>query len=263
MKTTTELELVPHKSSLPDARREPTASDMLNAILTAIQSGDVTAEKVAAMDGAMKLCERMQDKEAERLFNQAFIRLQKIIPSVKADKVVEDSSGKKMYAYCTFKEIYAQVGNALLDNGFCVSFSQTLNEGGTLTESCTLMHEGGFSRTNYFTVRAGAGTRAMSSTQIDEAASTAAQREAFCDALNIIRVERDDPRQEGSPITLAQAEELHRRVSETESDEFAFLKVAGITGISGKPTLEHYKGIMSNKYAMLDSLLAKKEARGR
>lgn len=156
-----------------------------------------------------------------------------------------------------------QVGPLLQKHGFTISFSNDFKEG-RLIETCTLTHKGGAKRSNQFAVRIGKGPPASTETQADGAAATYAKRFALCDALNIV-VERmdDDARSEGHQITSQQAEELQRRVMDTESNELAFLKLAGVTAISGKPTLEHYKAIMSDKYSILDEMLQRKERKGR
>jgi len=91
-------------------------------------------------------------------------------------------------------------------------------------------------------------------TQADGAASTYAKRFALCDALNILIEKDSDARVEGGSVTPEQADELARRVNETESNREAFLKFAGAKSFAEIP---------SAKYAQLDEFLARKEKRGK
>lgn len=222
----------------------------------------VTQENVGAFRELVLLSEHMEDRNSERAFATAFVALQSDLKAVKATRPVPNNDGTTRYMFAPYEELMRQVGPILQQHGFTVSFSNDFKEG-RLIEICTLQHTGGAKRVNSFAVRIGSGPPKATETQADGAAATYAKRFALCDALNIV-VERldDDARAEGSPITEAQAEELQRRVAETNSNELAFLKLAGVTGIAGKPTMDHYRAIMSTKYAMLDGMLAKKERQG-
>lgn len=227
-------------------RPQPTVADMLQAI---VERG-VSAENVAAVEHLVTLYERMQDREAERAFNKAFVSLQAEIPPITAKSVIPNR-GK----YEKFEDVMAVVGPLLVKHGFTVSFTNDFKDN-RIIETCKLAHCGGYSQTNSFAVRVG---RADTETQADCKAATTAKRNALLNALNIVirqdcLTEESDPRMEGSTITAEQADELERRVAETNSDAKAFLKLAGATT---------YREIMSGKYAMLDGLLAKKERAGR
>lgn len=230
--------------------------DMLKAV---IDKG-VTQDNVAALEKIVGLYERMEEKNAEKQFAASFVALQQDLPVIVAQTVIVNR-GK----YERFEDVMHVVQPLLTKHGFSISFSNE-NVDGRVTETCHLTHVGGHKRVNSFTVRVSG--KADSETQADCKAGTTAKRNALLNALNIVirqdcLQDEDDPRNEGEFITPEQAEELQRRVRETESNEIAFLKLAGVGAVVGTPNLGHYKTIMSGKYAMLDEQLSRKESRGR
>jgi hypothetical protein len=246
------------ETSVP-MQRSGSVAGMLQAV---IDKG-VTAENVAAVEQIEKLYEHMQAKDAERDFAVAFNAMQSEIKGVKATKPVPNRDGTVRYRFAPYEEIMEQVRPMLEKHGFSVAFSTDYAEG-RLVKSCTLRHVNGHSQTNKFAVRIGSGPPNASESQADGAASTYAKRFALCDALNII-IETDtdaDPRSLGAAITTEQAEELQRRVIESESNEPAFLKFCGVAP-SNPPTLADYQKITANRYDAADEMLRRKEARGR
>jgi len=247
----TELELSPRpEAALAKSQPQPTVADILQGIV----HGGVTAENVAAVEKIVALYERMQEKDAEKAFAQAFVGLQAEMPKVQATKAVPNNDGSVRYRFAPFEDLMAQVGPMLQKHGFTVSFSSRFQEGRFIS-ICTLQHVGGHKRSNEFAVRVGSGPPKATESQADGAAATYAKRFALTEALNIVVAHMDnDARAEGGMVTPEQAEELARRVAETNSSKEAFLKFAGAAD---------FKSISAVKYDMLDQFLAKKEARGK
>lgn len=220
----------------------PSAELNLQSIADRILSGDLTSEKLTMIKDLVAM-------DAERKFAASFSMLQSELPTIVASSVIPNR-GK----YEKFEDIMRQIQPVLNKHGFSVSFSQEVGEN-RITELCHLSHIGGHSRTSKFTCRV---ARADSETQSDVKAATTAKRKALQDALNIVirqdcLNDEDDPRNEGGGnVTRDKAEELERRVAETNSDKVAFLKLAGA---------DSYATILASKYDMLDSMLRKKEQR--
>lgn len=231
------------------ARREPVVADMLQAV---IEKG-VTAENVNAVKEIVMLYERMEDRKSARSASQALREMQAEAKQIVAMQAVPGRNGEVRYKYAKYEQIMAQAQPLLTKYGFSVRFSQRL-EADRETVSCVLTHDDGHAFTNEFTVRIGSGPPGATTTQADSSAGTVAQREAFCDALNIVRRQEDDAGMMGGKITPEQADELERRVSETNSDRAAFLKLA---------SSETFADIAATKYEILDSLLSRKERAGR
>jgi hypothetical protein len=217
----------------------------IQSIADRILSGDLTNEK-------LDMIERLVKMDAERKFAAAFVALQADMPKVKATQAIPNNDGSVRSRFAPYEEIMEQVAPYLKKHGFTVSYSTDYKEG-RLIKTITLTHVGGHSRSNQFAVRIGSGPPKASEAQADGAASTYCKRFALCDALNIVIDVDTDARIEGGTITPQQADELERRVAETNSNKAAFLKLAGAAT---------YAEIPAAKYDLLDEMLAKKEARG-
>jgi len=202
---------------------------------------------------SLQVMKELLAMDSARQFNTAFVALQGDMPVIVA-KTTIPNRGK----YEKFEDLMTVVGPLLTKHGFTVSFSQDFKDNRIL-EICTLSHCGGHSRANSFAVRAG---RADTDTQADCKAATTAKRNALCNALNIVirqdcLNEENDAGIEGDPnafITPAQAEELERRVKETNSNVEAFLKVGRARSFAEIP---------ASRYEDLDLGLRRKERMGR
>ena len=194
--------------------------------------------------------------DAQRKFNEAFVRLQSQLPVIVASTAIP-----KRGKYERFEDIMDKdgVGKILADNGFTVSFDQDFKDN-RIIATCLLSHIGGHTRPNRYATRIGG--KADSDTQADSKASTTAKRNALIQALNLtIRQDclnsDEDAGLEGDPdefVTKDQAAELERRVAETNSDRAAFLKFANS---------DKFATIQANRYSDLDGLLVRKEKAGR
>lgn len=248
------------REALQKIESAPPSVPSVGAMLQAIIDKGVTGENVAAMKELVGLYERMEDRNAERAFAQAFTALQAELKAVQATRAVPNNDGTTRYKFAPFEEIMEQVRPSLEKHGFSVSFSTDYADN-RLVKSCTLQHVGGHSRTNKFAVRIGSGPPKASECQADGAASTYAKRFALCDSLNI-QIDHDvDAAAEGAYVTEDQAFELHRRVVETNSNMGAFLKFCGVE--SARPCLEDFVRIPANRYAAADEMLSRKERVGR
>lgn len=248
------------REALQKIESSPPAVPSVGAMLQAIIDKGVTGENVAAMKELVGLYERMEDRNAERAFAQAFTALQSEMKAVQATREVPNNDGTVRYKFAPFEQIMEQVRPHLEKHGFSVSFSTDYTEG-RLVKTCTLQHVGGHSKTNKFAVRIGSGPPKASECQADGAASTYAKRFALCDSLNI-QVEHDmDAQAEGAPVSHDQAIELFQRATDTESNLKAFLKFCGVE--SANPTFEDFKRIPAGRYDAASEMLSRKESKGR
>ena len=99
----------------------------------------------------MDLKLKLDDCEAERQFNTAFVALQGDLPVIVASTVIPNR-GK----YERFKDVMRQIAEPLKRHGFSVSFSMDVKENRVL-ETCHLRHIGGL-QANSFAVRTGKAT---------------------------------------------------------------------------------------------------------
>lgn len=244
MKTPAEqLALAPEQSSLVAA--PPSVADMIQSV---IKTG-ITADSVGVMERLVGLYERMETKNAEKVFNAAFVALQSDLPVIVATTIIPNR-GK----YERFEDVMRQIGPLLVKHGFTVSFSMESKDN-RIIETCTLKHTGGHSQSNSFTVRVGG--KADSETQADCKAATTAKRNALLNCLNIVIrqdafSEEEDMTQDGAPISWEQVAYLKEKVKEVGADEAAFLKFAGV---------HDYPEIGTARYDSLVAALAKKARR--
>ena len=230
---------------------QPTVADMLQAV---IERG-VTAENVAAVGELVKLFERMEDKKAERSFVEAFKSLQAELPKIETTKPVPNRDGSVRYTYAPLEDIMRQGKPIWEKHGFIVTFSEREAPAGKISEVCIVQHTSGHKTETPFTVRVGQGPPSATEPQSDGAAHSYARRGALCNALGIVVEHQDnDARAEGGAVTAEQAEELARRVAETNSNREAFLKYAGAAT---------FAEISAVKYDILDGFLKKRETKGR
>jgi hypothetical protein len=229
-------------------KQEPSVALMLQAV---IDKG-VTSDNVVALEKLCELYERMQARDAERQFNEAFVELMKEIPKIRATKAVPNNDGTARYYFAPLEEIDAQLRPMALKHGFTYSFSEGQSQPNEVTKVCTVCHSAGHKRSNGFSVTKSAPPKATA-TQADGSTHSYAKRGALCDAFGIIvHGMDDDARLKGRLITAEQAEELKARVRACGANEVAFLKYAGATD---------YDGIPESRYEALDAMLRRKESR--
>lgn len=227
---------------------EPSVGQMLQTFLANPES----AKNVEVAERMFALWERAEARNAERLFAEAFARVQAEMPRIEADTGVPDKYGAVKYRYARLDDIFALASPIIRKHGFTVTFSSDIKEDRVI-QTCTVQHIGGHKRANQYMARIGSGPIHASPAQADGAAATYAKRQAFCDAWMIV-VDHDtdgraDAKDEGAPISFEQAAYLKEQVKETGSNEAAFLSYAGATT---------YEEIGSNRYDSLVRELAKK-----
>ncbi len=223
------------------------------ALMQACIEKGINKENVEVFGKLLEYQERMEDRDAEKQFAAAFVALQAAMPKVQATRAVPNNDGTIRYHYAAFEDIMAQVGPFLKAHGFAVTFSMKPSEN-RIMSSCTLIHVGGHSKTNEFSVRAGKGPPGSSEAQGDGSASTYAKRFALGNALNIVTEGMDDDaRNEGGTITQDQAEDLKQRV---ESLKLAPAQVTSFIKWGGGTS---FYTIPEAKYQMLKDFLTKKE----
>lgn len=253
-----ELTVVPQAGAV--ATRQLTAIDLLQA---AIEKG-ITAENVAVVKEIKELVREEQAHAAKLAFGRAFFAMRKEMPVVYADREVKTDSGETAFSYCSPQEIKDMLEPLMQRHGFCTMTSQVMDGETKVTVTVTLMHEAGHSVEGTFTIRVGAENRLVKGPQVVAGATTAAERHCLIKLFGLrTRINPDaDARNEGEPITDAQADELWRRVTDTESNHKAFLKFCGVP-VGGEATIADYRRIMSSRYEAADAMLRKKEQKGR
>jgi hypothetical protein len=233
---------------LQDARREIVPSPL--GMMQAVIDKGVTPDNMVALEKLVDLYERMQDRDAEKAFNAAFVGLQQEMPTIVATTEIPNR-GK----YERFEDVMRVVGPLLAKHNFSVSFSMDVKEN-RVVETCHLRHAGGHSQSNSFAVRTG---KADSETQADCKAATTAKRNALLNCLNIVirqdvyQAEEGDASLEGSVLPFEKVQYLREQVAEVGFKEANFLALAGV---------DAYEKITSGKYSVLvNAIEMKRRAR--
>jgi hypothetical protein len=226
-------------------------------ILQAAIEGGVTAESVGVVERLAAMCREQRAEDARTAFNRAFFQLKREMPVLYADKQVRTKSGAVAFQYVSPEEIKNMLDPLMTKHGFCTMAGQVLANG-EATVTVTLIHESGHSESRSFTVRVSPGNQLMTPTQCDASASSSAERHCLMKIFGLrTRLnESDDPRNIGDMVTPEQADELERRVKETNSNVTAFLQFGGSK--TGK-----FSDIPANRYADCDAMLRRKEGGGR
>jgi hypothetical protein len=225
------------------ARRDAEVPSVTQMLQSAIDKG----ASPETLEKFVNLYERMEQRDAEKQFNAAFVQLQKELPVIVA-KTVIPQRGK----YERFEDVMQAIAEPLSRNGFTVSFSMDFREGRVI-ETCCLRHRGGYSQSNSFAVRTG---KADTDTQADCKAATTAKRNALLNCLNIV-IRQDallgedgDASLEGEFISSDKAKALRERVIAAGGNEAAFLATAGA---------KSYEEICNGSYGVLTRMLDAKE----
>lgn len=217
-------------------------------ILQEVVNRGITNDNIGTVEKMVALYERMQDRKSEEVFANAFSRLSKAIPAIKATKPVPGRDGTTRFKYEPLHKIEKKLRPLALKHGFTYTFSETPTENGRVTKVCTVQHVGGHKRSNTFTIRSSTPPHATES-QGSMADHTYAKRGALCDAFGIVVEHDDDAKMEGKPITADQAAEIRQMVRESKSDEAKFLKWCGA---------ERYEDILDSKLDFIYATLEKK-----
>jgi len=237
----------------PVTMKQPTSLDILDAAVR----GGVTSENVAVVREIIAMRREEVAAQNKTDFNRDFFALKMEISRMDfyADKVAKTDSGVVVYSYCSESEIAGKLEPVLFKHGFSMLFSQR-QEADKVIAVITLIHKGGHEFPGEYAVRSGGTNRMKDATAADTGATTSAWRHLMIKMFGLKSRIQDsnDPRNLGGKITPEQAEELERRVVESNSSKEAFLKLAGAPSFSE---------IHEMKYDLLDQFLRMKEKKGK
>lgn len=230
----------------------------LASILEGVVRGGVTPENVAAVKEIIALQKDMMAMDAQKAFTADMVRLKQALAKspVKATKMVPNNDGTPRYHFAPLQEIDSKLAPIALEHGFTYSFSEGPTDPGKVAKICVVQHIGGHSKSNPYTVRVAPVPKATD-TQNDGAAHSYAKRGALCDAFGIIAEQdtdgaSDNPRDEGHPITQAQADQLRELCDAAKADRKKFLAAA---------KAESFEAIMSANYGELCAVLQRRIAK--
>lgn len=234
--------IVPLAESLP-AESAPVESTPLviqegsAALMTAIiQFASNPAMDIDKFDRLIALQERTEDRQAERAFNIAFVRLQGRLPRVKRDGALEyptdknkpDGPKRAISKFAKWETIDAAIRPVLTEEGFGLSFKilPRTTDGGGLNVCAVLRHVGGYKEVGDPMPVPLDTSGGKNNLQAYGSSLSYGKKYAAFAALNIITEgEDDDGRQRSDPgrLSLEQLAELSDLLRQTRTEEARFL----------------------------------------
>jgi hypothetical protein len=213
---------------------------------------------VAKMEALMRMQERLEVRQAERAFNEAFVRMKPKLPVIEKDgrltypknKNEPDGPQKLVSTYATWEAIDEAIGPILAEHGFALAF-RTKREDGTLTVVAILRHDGGHMTETDGPPLPCDASGGKNNIQGWGSAMSYGKRYAATAALNIrTKGADDDGKLAGMRfITAEQHAELQQLIEETGTDERRFCDISGVT---------HLGEIQQGAFTMAKNMLLQK-----
>ena len=211
-----EVAKIPESASPTPMVIQPGA--LLNAIASLAKDPAVDVAKLEALLGMQ---ERMEARQAERLFGDALTRIQAKAPRIPKNGIVSLGQGKGSYDFAKWEDMDAVIGPLLREEGFAVTFSEnSVNEHGIRWGATWRAF--GHSETNFMTLPpdTGAGRNAL---QARGSTNAYAKRYLTEDFLKLVRAGADDDGNRGGakfidPEQVQELADLCKRAGRREMD---------------------------------------------
>jgi hypothetical protein len=204
---------------------------LLANLMQLARDPNIRPDVVAAFIGMQ---ERLEDRQAEREFNAAFVRLQPRLPRIKKDGTLEypinkndpDGPKRQISKYAKWETIDEVIRPLLTEEGFALAFTTAprAGDGGGLTVIAILRHDGGHKTETPMPVPLDT-SGGKNNLQGYGSTLSYGKRYAATAALNLITEGEDDDGQRGGMrfITAEQATELRGLVKQAGRQEGPFL----------------------------------------
>lgn len=201
--------------------------DTADLLRLAVEKGTPVEQLTALVD----LRERMEARQARREYFAALKRFQQayrnnpVIKQRSAD-FANTGGGRTQYNYANADDVARHIGEMLEVEGLNYKWDAKV-DGGLLTLTTTVMHEGGHSESSTFVVptesKAG-----MSPQQKVGAASSYAQARGLANALGITITDEPPDVTDPTPVSDEQLEDIQTACAEHDVPVERLLKLAGV-----------------------------------
>jgi len=198
------------------------------ALLTAImQMARDPAVDVVKLQAVLAMQERLEDRQAERMFNEALHAAQSEVPAVAKNGTVALGQGKGSYKFATLFDLDAALRPIMEKHGFSVSVDFSERAGGGAIATGTLRHVAGHSKSISIPLPLDAGP---GRNNLQAMGSTASYARRYLLEMHFNVVRRDLSDDDGvwggtAFISKDQVEELIALMKETKTQEGRFLDV--------------------------------------
>jgi hypothetical protein len=218
------------KEDAPPVVAEP--QSLLPAIIQLSRDPSVDVAKLQAI---LDMQERLEKRESERAFNEAFAQMEPKLPRIARNGVVEypvnknDPKGpkEKAFNFARYEDLDHGIRPILREHGFSLSFSTAPRsaEGGGLVVTGVLLHSGGHSKEASIPLPL---DTSGGKNNLQGGASTFSYGRRYTTTmlLNIVTEGADDDGKTGGTpyLTMEQIDELRRLMVESGSEEAKFLR---------------------------------------
>ena len=226
----------------PADQQVAAAAAQPGSMLTVIQAAATNPlVDVTKMQALLEMQFKLEEREAERAFNQALARVTRGMPRVAKNGTIE-LGGKGSIPFARWEDMDSIVRPRLEGEGFTLSFNSAprANEGGGAVISGTLLHADGHSRTVSIPLPLDSGP---GRNNLQAMGSTLSYGKRYCTEmlLNIVREGADDDGKSGGTryVTEDQALEIEGLITATKSDRIGFMRHFEIESVL-ELKVEHY-----------------------
>lgn len=206
----------------------------------------------AALKDLLAVYERVRAGNAKQEFDRAYAAFKATCPpvqrkSINAQFKTVDRNGQQVWRkYASLEDIEATIREPLGANGLSFRWTSAVVDGGKLTLTCVVSHEGGHSESSSVTLpldsKAG-----CSEQQKMGAALTYAQRYSLVQALGITTADEDtdgnEERTQAEKITDHQAANLDALIDDVNADRAKFLRFMGVQSLADLPASKFQEAV--------------------
>jgi hypothetical protein len=239
---------------------------MLASLMQLARDPQVRPDVVAAFIG---LQERLEDRQAERAYNEAFIRLQPALPRIKrdgslmypVDKNNPTGPQREISKYAKWESIDAAIRPVLTEHGFALNFRvEPRPDGGGLIVTAILRHQAGHKTEASIPVPLDT-SGGKNNLQGYGSSLSYGQRYSAKAVLNLITEGEDDDGNRGGLrfITDAQAEELRGLCKDAGRQEGPFLDHLFAGAVRSFEEIEEGSGFVAAKSTLLGIIRQKQK----
>jgi len=236
---------------------------LLTAIVRMARDPAVDVQKLGAL---LDMQERLENRQRETAFNEAFARLQPRLPRVKKNGTLEypkdpknpDGPKRKISTFLKFEDIDEAIRPLLKEEGFSQSWdtSARAGDGGGLIVIHILSHKAGHSKQTSMPIPLDT-SGGKNNLQAYGSSLTYGKRYTMCAGLNIVAEGEDDDGVRGGTelITFDQIGKLADLIQETKADQDAFLRFMNVAALRDIRVDDYPKAInalMAKKRKMQD-----------
>ena len=178
--------------ALRDSGAITTAEQPQNMLAAVLQAVRDPAIDPARLKEFLEIGERLEARQAARIFADAMIRLQRDLPTISKNGTIIYGEKKGSAKFARWDDIHRACKSLLAEHGFSVSFSSELQGTNALRVTMTVTHSGGHIDQGSMVVPWLDTGGSKSPAQQAVSSETLAQRHVFVKYFNILTSDQDD-----------------------------------------------------------------------